>query len=326
MVKIIKRMDECASLHLQFVRLGKERHCITYKLLALLPEIYENRIYRDKGFATIEEYAGKLAGLSKGVVQKTLRIGKYLENKPALQKMVEICGIHKVAIVAKLATPETDSDFADKVEHMSKSSLQELSKEVRAAQQGLDLRDRRRKFSVELDSEMEFHLLTLKKRMGNISERDLLKRLLRDAVLVDRKDVETSRVDVREVGAGGVWRMAVKKSPEKKISAENPSWKNARYIPVARRRQALLKTGGRCAYPACNRPPDVFHHRDRFVSSQNHDSIVPLCGIHHDFAHNGLIAREQSDPSNWRLRLAAGVQSETDFRVREYRKLAAGFA
>lgn len=345
------QVDENASLHLQFVRFGKERHRVTYKLLALLPKIYENKIYHEKGFATIEEYAGKLAGLSKGVVQKTLRIVKHLENKPELQKMIKTQGIHKVAIVAKFATPETDSDFADKVEHMSKSGLQELSKEIRIEQQGLNLRDARRKLSIELDSEMEFHFLTLKKRMGDVSDKEVLKRLLTDAVngldspklvfrtrSVKRKSVILKLAPLKYAAK----RESVKKSPGKCVETREVAGVAsstvstvggtagrvkpiARYIPVVERRKVLAKTGGRCAYLGCNRPADVFHHRDRFVSSKNHDSIVPLCKTHHDFAHNGLIENERLNPGLWRLRVTAGVQSETDFRIREYRKMAIGF-
>ena len=124
-------MEDRKIIHKKFVKLGRERNRVTYKLLALLPTICKQRIYAIEGYATIHEYAGKLAGLSPGVVDKTLRIGKYLENKPELQKKIETEGIHKVAIVARLATPDTDFDFADKVSNMSKNSLQDLSRELR---------------------------------------------------------------------------------------------------------------------------------------------------------------------------------------------------
>ena len=69
------------NLHQQFVKLGRERNKLTYQLLALLPEIFEQRIFRQYGCTTIEEYAGKYAGLSKSVVQKRLRIEKDLRSE-----------------------------------------------------------------------------------------------------------------------------------------------------------------------------------------------------------------------------------------------------
>ena len=125
-------MKNHKTIHEKFVQLGNKRRKITYELLALLPEIYGKQIYREFGCATICEYAGKFAGLSKSVVQKVLRTDKHLEGKPHLKEAVKSQGIHKVALVARHATNETDAVFADKVENMSKSALQEMSKEIAA--------------------------------------------------------------------------------------------------------------------------------------------------------------------------------------------------
>ena len=101
------------SLHQQFILLGRERNKITYKLLALLPQIYKEKVYEAKGFATIYEYAGKLAGLSHSTVEKALKLEEKLKDKPLLQKAIETQGIHKVSIIANLATPENEKMFAD---------------------------------------------------------------------------------------------------------------------------------------------------------------------------------------------------------------------
>ncbi len=69
------------DLHRKFRKLGMERRRLTNQLVALLPEIYERGIYK-KYAATIVEYAGKFAGLSKSVVMKRLRIEKFLGGKP----------------------------------------------------------------------------------------------------------------------------------------------------------------------------------------------------------------------------------------------------
>jgi hypothetical protein len=106
------------SLHQQFLTLGRERHKITYKLLALLPQIYKEKVYEAKGFATIYEYAGKLAGLSHSTVEKALKLDEKLRDKPLLQKAIETQGVHKIAIIASLATPENEKMFADKVENI----------------------------------------------------------------------------------------------------------------------------------------------------------------------------------------------------------------
>ena len=119
------------NLHKQFVDLGRQKNRIQYQLLQLLPRIYKEVIYK-KYCKTIEGYAWRFAQISKAVVQKTLKLEKHLENKPCLKAAVGKVGIHKVALVANLATPETDKIFAEKIKNMSRDAVVELSKELNA--------------------------------------------------------------------------------------------------------------------------------------------------------------------------------------------------
>ena len=160
------------TLHQQFISLGRERNKITYKLLVLLPQIYKQNIYKTHGYATIYEYAGKLAGLSRSVVEKALKLEEKLKDKPNLQKAIETQGIHKVAIIATLATPENEKMFADKVENMSKSALQQFSRELRGKIQT--------NWNIEMDTEMMTTFLKLKEKVGkNLSNKEALRRMLK---------------------------------------------------------------------------------------------------------------------------------------------------
>ena len=97
------------DLHKEFVKLGRERNKITYKLLSLLREIDELKIYEKKGYANIYEYAARIAGLSPGVVTKTLKVEEKVKDLPYLKEKIKTCGINKVGIVAGLATKENSS-------------------------------------------------------------------------------------------------------------------------------------------------------------------------------------------------------------------------
>ncbi|MBI5753967.1 hypothetical protein HZA40_02375 [Candidatus Peregrinibacteria bacterium] len=119
------------DLHRIFVKLSFDIIKMKNKLISLLLEIYEQKIYKNYSCLTIYEYAFKYAKLSKEVVDKAVRTLKHLENKPCLKGAIETQGIHKVALVATIATPETDAAWADKLKNMSKPAVQELSKEVR---------------------------------------------------------------------------------------------------------------------------------------------------------------------------------------------------
>jgi hypothetical protein len=244
------------NLHKEFVRLGWERNRITYKLLALLPRIDELKIYEQEGYANIYDYAARIAGLSPEVVKKALKLKEKLRNMPHLQKTIETQGINKVGIVAGLATRENEEELAEKVEHMSKPALQEYSKEVRG--------NATVSWQVELDKEMMFMFLKLKKKLGkNLSNKECLRKIL--------EKMQEKPKPQRQV------REAVK------IPGEN-SQKVIRYISVHRKREL----GDHCDYPSCHRPAEIIHHPDRFSQNHNHENLKPLCKQHHEFAHNGI--------------------------------------
>ncbi len=262
--------DSTKRLHQQFVTLGRERNKITYKLLSLLPQIYKQKIYETHGYATIYEYAGKLAGLSRSVVEKALKLENKLKDKPTLQKAIETQGVHKVSIVANIATPENEKMFADKVENMSKAALQQFSKEYRGKIQT--------NWQIEMDAEMMTTFLKLKEKIGkNLSNKEAFRRLLNMMAKSDKSYLQAKNI--------------------KKIPGENSlhpqslskiSPKITRYIPVAQKREILTKTNHQCSHKNCLNPAQILHHQIRFFQTKNHDSVVPLCKIHHEFAHNGL--------------------------------------
>jgi hypothetical protein len=102
----------------------------------------------------------------------------------------------------------------------------------------------------------------------------------------------------------------------------------SRYIPVSQKKAALQKSVGKCAYPGCLKPADHFHHTKRFSEMKEspfaresiHESIIPLCKTHHEFAHNGLIGNEGKSVGQWRLNMEAGVGSYADVQYRECRR------
>ncbi|MBI5755048.1 HNH endonuclease [Candidatus Peregrinibacteria bacterium] len=95
-----------------------------------------------------------------------------------------------------------------------------------------------------------------------------------------------------------------------------------RYIPADKKREVIAQTYGKCAYPKCNTPFAVLHHIDRYRQSKTHDSIIPLCKIHHEFAHHNLIQNETLKPDEWRISLikeSVEKISQADVLYRKYR-------
>ncbi|MBU0768563.1 MAG: hypothetical protein KJ687_05695 [Proteobacteria bacterium] len=377
----IKCQIQPQSLHHEFVKLGRERNKITYKLLSLLPKIYQSQIYKKYGCATIHEYAGKFGGLSNGVVSKALKLHENLKDKPFLQKAVESQGIHKVAILAKIATPETDRAFADKVENMSKAGVQALSKEIRHNSRfraenenenknkienenknvNVNVNENENenecaiftynpdtlntsnlsqkchaaptKMTIELDDETQFLFLKLKKELKVNSNKEALKLMLQKLINrsvkfyqnINPEKVQNfpgEKMDDRSEILPNNQSDNINKAPCCCIPT-HINKANSRYIPASIKKSALQKSNFRCAYPGCNKPAEVFHHTNRYADSRNHESVICLCRDHHEFAHNGIIKNEKSNPQCWELNLTRQSTLFADKLYKKHRKIAA---
>ena len=103
------------------------------RFAGLLPEVLKRRLYKKRGYTSIHEFAGKLAGMSKESVNKVLRLSKKLEDKPFLKDQFESGsqGWSKLEKVAYIATPETDKDWAEKLENMSCLAIDGFVHELR---------------------------------------------------------------------------------------------------------------------------------------------------------------------------------------------------
>ncbi len=374
------------DLHRTFVKLGNNRRLLTNELLAILPEIFKRKIWC-KYARTIEEYAGKFGGLSGEVVKKRLRLEKYLKDKPNLREAIATEGIHKVALVASLATVETDAAWADKVKNMSKPAIQELSKEVRwkmekdemnfgesanknsncktipcgadakapcrAGCANMDLFGAKtmpcgsapQSIKINLEGELFFMFLKLKKKYAKnlpaggqgLSNREVMKKIFEENLGEQHGQAKSAKTQDAKIGQNE--EQKAEKIEKTKIAKRNEIIQpqsvkaipgdnfvivktKSRYTSVHLRRNCLQKTAGRCSYPGCNRPSQVFHHKDRFANSRCHESLTPLCKIHHEFTHNGLIQNEKLEIKEWQLQLQTGEPDKIDALYRQYRKTA----
>lgn len=87
------------------------------------------------------------------------------------------------------------------------------------------------------------------------------------------------------------------------------------------------KFHGKCAFPNCKWPATNLHHTKRFSIVKRHltEEIVPLCKIHHELAHAGLIKNEEDAPDKWELKNSGEIgttKAKIDKIVRAKRKTA----
>lgn len=149
------------------------------KFAGLLPEVYKRRLYKKRGCASIHEFAKKVAGMNEATVDKILNLRRKLEGKPELLKLFESGeeGWSKLESVAYIATPETDKQWAEKVELLPYHSLVLYVKDYREQITGAGEReniqeisqptivDYSRKISFHVSPETEFQLRLFKQKL-----------------------------------------------------------------------------------------------------------------------------------------------------------------
>ena len=271
------------NLHQEFVSLNFQIIGMKNRLMFLLLEIYEQEIYKKHGCSTIYEYAFKYAKLSKERVQKALRTLKNTENTPEVRAKIATCGLDKVALVAKLATPENQHIYAEHIENMSTPALQAFTKEIRQGKPEAP------KMMIELDEEMQIIFNQFKKNHGpNLSNQQALRGILKSV----SEDVfsKTSQSNTTSSLSLPTDLAQAPKVP-------------TRAIPARIKRAIYQKTNGKCAYPHCTKPIENYHHTTPFSFNLSHENIVGLCKIHHELCHNGVVKNELKDPENWQLDL-----------------------
>ncbi|MDP4008096.1 MAG: HNH endonuclease signature motif containing protein, partial [Candidatus Peregrinibacteria bacterium] len=277
------------NLHKKFISLGNQRNKITHELILLIPEIYKKEIYKSYGCANIYEYAARFGGgLSAGVVDKVIKVEKKL-SEVSCQNLFETVreqGVHKVAMVAFMATKENEKELIKMVENLPKAAVQEYSREMRG-------KISRAPMKIELDGVMRYQLEKMKHKMKVQSNKEILKRLIQAQFdhFFPGENFEEVEDDgeIAEIVSGGA--EAVDHGAEtvdREAKAVKKSKKITRYITKQKRTETLTKTGGRCSSPNCERPATEFHHKNGYAKTKSHDNLVALCGLHHKITHAGM--------------------------------------
>ena len=255
------------EIHAEFVDCGKRALEWRRKCELLLPLVAREKVWARKGFSSIYEYAAKLAGMSRAVVDAALWTARKIEDKPALQEVAREKGLSRVRPVANLATQEDQEFWAEKAKTMSKHTLEAYAREYRNSCPGSKVQPE------QLDDNL--HLPpALARRLQQLQKRQDFNTLLEQFI----DQVESQK-------------------PE-------PVHTQSRSIPAPIRRHTKEKTGYRCAYPGCHKPGEILHHTQRFALEKVHDPdrLVYLCHGHEGLAHHNLIENEESHPSTWTLR------------------------
>lgn len=247
---------------------GKRALLWRRKFSGLLPEVNRRRLYERRGCTSIFEFAYKTAGLSEQQVRRALNLSYEFRNKPALHELLTngSVGLSKLARVASIATPENESELAEKVRLLPQKALETLVRDERVSegQNGshkplFDTKSVRTHTTFELSSEVVEELNALQEQGQDVNS------ILMELLQKRREEI-------------------VQKKQE--LSADSPAT-TSRHVPVAAKRILQEEFGKKCSIKTCTRPATEIHHTQRFSLAHTHDPhyLAPLCREHHQIAH-----------------------------------------
>lgn len=126
-----KLSEKERTIHGQFMQYGQNVREWMEKCKRLLPLIDEYKIWEKKGFSSIHEYAGKLAGMGRSQVNDALCIYRKIETFPVLAAVAERKGLNSVKPILGIITNGTQDFWGQKANSMTKNDLETYVREYR---------------------------------------------------------------------------------------------------------------------------------------------------------------------------------------------------
>jgi hypothetical protein len=271
--------------------------CLKYRkqFLGLLPEVERRKLYLQHGMHSIYEFAAKLAGVSREVVNEVLRIHRLLNNAPILQEKLVSGEIPytKLRPIAKIVIQETEKVWLEKVETMSRPTLEVYVKEMKEQEKehptgsipvGCG--------SLPWKAEKDYEILSMKVNRRTAAKMRVLKQRFEKKLRKPLNWDETLQ-EILKLAEGKMQRKTLQRNTDA----------TKRYIPATIRNQVLEKNQGICDAPNCNKPGIIFHHVERLALKPEHkpEKIKYLCKAHERIAHHSLIKNEEDAPKNWQF-------------------------
>lgn len=332
---------------------GKNARQWSRKFAFLLPEVLKRGLYKKYGYQGINEFAAKLCGMSREVVERVLLLSKKLNDKPLIWNKLEVYGWTKLLLVARVVGVDTQDFWLDKLERLTYRGLAEYVQVWRKGQIGGT-----KPFENTPSSQMDFENFSGDKSDKKCKEYALCKPKNSGAFEFVTEDLSANHIEnIAEIyrasgsphgksykkfkfnlDADTEFRLkSIKKQLEKERGAVTFGETLSYVLKKLEELEAKVESVSfeakepplRCSFPGCNEPYDEKHHPFRSSLSKNNKNLTPLCRKHHHLAHSGLIENEKQSPEKWRIQtkeLPAQLQyyldqsftAKADLTVRRY--------
>ncbi|MFC1600197.1 HNH endonuclease signature motif containing protein [Patescibacteria group bacterium] len=244
----------------QHFQLFRKRGALLLKgrkeFIAMIPRIYKNGKYKEKGFGSIYECAAKIGGISHAMVDEVIRVEQKLKDMPRLRNKIAEVGLSKIKTVANIVTKETDKEWSEKVTKMTRVALETHIRDINNPIPGESI--------TATPQNIDFENFQVKLHPGIILKLKIIK---------------------QKMGKGTTWndvfgRLTDLPQPR---SQKNPRPSNPKKRHLATKTRHELE--GKCSYPGCNKPAAEIHHKKPWAKYRSHDELERLCKPHHELAH-----------------------------------------
>ncbi len=254
------------------------------KFIGLLPEVNRRKLYEQKGFSSIFEFAAKLAGVSQKQVQRVLQLDKKFADKPAIHEALVTGEIstNKLVRIASIATVENQEILLDQSKLLNCRALETFVRDEKHAKH-------------QIESESQDGLFEAQNMPKSVHVHTSLK--LSPEVISKLSELQNKGLDINGLILKFLKEREEKIESEKaKISAQTRAKENSeiasakkpsRYIPAKTKKLLNAIHGTKCAIAHCQKPAKEIHHTVSFALNKAHDPnfLAPLCREHHAIAH-----------------------------------------
>ena len=250
------------------------------KFVGLLPEVERRKLYVEKGFSSIFEFAAKMAGVSREQVQAAIRVHEDFADKPLLKNLLETgeVSVNKLVRVMTVATQENQEFLAGKVKLLSNRAIETFVRDLKFAKQN---------FLHVQESKKQNGLFGMKNEDRSVHVNTLEKLGLSEEVVEKLVELQKKGIDINQLILGFLENRK-KEIEKKKLEIEREvEGKISRYVPKKIKKVIREEYGTKCAVPNCKKSAEVMHHTVRFALAKEHNPyfIAPLCREHHEIAH-----------------------------------------
>lgn len=172
-----------------------------------------------------------------------------------------------------------------------------------------------KKLKFRVDPETEFEFKKFKQKLEKKGKTALTMGETLKALLMKVKELDNEKSKVRSEDTPQKDASAV--GTVKNLIVSHRHCRQSRHIPNVQKRTIVNQYNGKCAFPGCNEPYFELHHPDRFSIHRSHEKIYPLCRIHHQAIHAGLVKNEDQPVEQWELdyNFGRGSDYEAEFII-----------